>query len=305
MMMFGNSSIYIVKEWSSGFKEFRIVAAGKCVISEEQKTSGFDYSAAMKVSIDGEVLGKASAREGKFIAFAFRRYLPSGWHKLEIAFTNDIWEPEKGLDRNLLVKDVEVFNLLGKVTLRAKRGLEAKFFSGLYKLFYFRVLNDENKNELLRFFKKRFKIESMKDIIIAKGSDTQPLMREVEIGNLTKQAIFAPPPTKIKTKIKVPIDGIKLVFGFGVMQEAWDKAGDGVEFTVKLDTPQSEAEEVLFSKYINPKANESDRKWFQAEVDLRRFKGKEINLIFETKGSPVSPITPTVDNSYDWAVWSN
>jgi hypothetical protein len=145
----------------------------------------------------------------------------------------------------------------------------------------------------------------MKDIIIAKGSDTQPLMREVEIGNLTKQAIFAPPPTKIKTKIKVPIDGIKLVFGFGVMQEAWDKAGDGVEFTVKLDTPQSEAEEVLFSKYINPKANESDRKWFQAEVDLRRFKGKEINLIFETKGSPVSPITPTVDNSYDWAVWSN
>jgi hypothetical protein len=303
ILMLTNSSIYTVKEWQGGLKEFIISAAGKSLILESQKARDFDYSAAMRVSLDNQVLGEVFAEEDKFSTFTFRSFIPSGWHKLEIAFTNDIYEPQKGWDRNLLVKDVEVYSLLGNIYLKVKRGMEEKYLPGNYTLSYFRVLDDDSKNTLLLFFKRRFNIKSLRDIVL-KGYNIRSLMREVEINNLARQVIFAAAPTKIRIKAKVPADGIKFTFGFGIMQEAWDKPGDGVEFSVRLDTPEGSPEEVLFSRYINPKANEKDRKWFQGEVDLRRFKGQEVSLIFETRGSPISPITSFQDFSYDWAVWS-
>lgn len=303
MLLAANSHLYSVVELPAGLKEFKINAEGKCVIVRDKKIKDFDYSAGMKVSLDDKVLGEVFVEEGKIAPFTFNACVPPGWHKIEVAFTNDIWNPEKGWDRNLLVKDVEIFNLSGSVYLRIKKGMEEKFLSKNYSLSYFQALDDEEKNNLIYFFKNKFNVNNLKDIVL---NDNPPssLIKDVEINGLIKRAIFAPAPTKIKLKIKVPVDGIRLIFDFGIMEEAWDKTGDGVEFKVRLDTREDEPEDILFSKYINPKQNESDRRWFQGEVDLRRLKGKEINLIFETRGSPVSPITPTVDNSNDWAVWS-
>ena len=294
--------IYSVVELPSGLKEIKINAGGKCVIPPEKKVRDFDYSAGMQVSIDNKVLGEVFAEEGKITPFIFRKYLPSGWHKIEIAFTNDIWVPEKGLDRNLLVKDLEIYNILGAIYFKIRKEFAENFILKNYSLSYFRALDDDDKNNLIIFYKKRFNIDNLKDIVIT-GSGLKHLIKDVEIDRLIKRAIFAPAPTKIKARFKVPVDGIRLVFSFAVMPEAWDKTGDGVEFKVKLVTEAADTEEVLFSKYINPKANPEDRKWFEGEIDLRRFKAKEVVLIFETNGSVVSPITPTEDFSYDWAVW--
>lgn len=302
MFIAENAYIYSIIELPVGLKEFRINAASKrdCAIKAED----FDYSAAMEVRLDGGLLGVGSAKIDQVTPFSFNTYVSAGWHKIEIAFTNDIWQPERGWDRNLLVKDLEIYDLLGVVYLKVKKVIGKEILSGDYNLSYLRALNDSYKNDLIRFFKTRFNIENLRDIVINDFS-VYSIIKNVEINNLIRSAIFAPASTKIKSKIKVPIDGTRLTFSFGVMPEAWDKPGDGVEFRVRLDTRESEPEDILFSKYINPKSDDADRKWFQGEVDLIRFKGKEISLIFETRGSPVSPITPTQDCAYDWAVWSD
>lgn len=302
MFIAGNSSIYYVLEFSSGLKEFKVNAAGKRGVAEYDQD--FDYSPRLAVSLDGGVIGEAVAKEGEMRTFIFNAFIPGGWHKAEIAFTNDIWQPEKGWDRNLLVKDLEISDILGTVYLRIDKGLGEGFLNKNYSLSYLRALNDADKNELIGFFKKKFKVESLRDIV-TQDFPVKDLIREVGVNNLIKRSIFAPAPSKIMFKAKVPVDGIKLVFSFAVMEEAWGKPGDGVEFLVKAKASEAEPEDLLFSKYINPKVNEADRKWFQGEAVLRKYKGKEIILIFETRGSPVSAIRPNEDYAYDWAAWSD
>jgi len=300
--MASNSELYATMELPPGLKEFQIRAVAKSAL--EKRDESFDYSANMKVILDEREIGEASVKEGSFDSFVYKKYVPSGWHKLKIAFTNSVWDPDKGWDRNLLLKDVEVYELVGRVYIKMRKGLEDKFTKDNYSLSYCKALSDENSNNLLVFFKKRFNVASLKEILL-KDFPFSSLVNDVEINNLARSAFFAPAPTSLKFKIKVPFDGIILLFNFGVMEEAWDKPGDGVEFIVKLGKEGDSPEGILFSKYINPKSQPLDRQWFQGEVDLRRFKGREIELIFETRGSPVSPITNTQDYAYDWAVWSN
>ncbi|MCM8795457.1 MAG: hypothetical protein NC928_02030 [Candidatus Omnitrophica bacterium] len=304
MFIAANSNIYYVLELPAGLKEFKINAQAKRIIS--QYDPHFDYSAKMRVFLDGKIIGEATAEEEKMRPFIFNVFVPAGWHKIEIAFINDVWQPEKGWDRNLLVKDLEISDLLGTVYLKINKSLGETFLNKNYSLSYLRILNNPDKNELIRFFKNKFRVESFKDIVV-QDFPVSALIKEVAINNLIKRAIFAPAPSKIKLGTKVPIDGIRLVFSFGIMEEAWDKSGDGVEFIIKASVQNKEkkTEEVLFRRYINPKTNEGDRQWFIGEVDLRRYRGKNIELVFETKGSPVSPLNLTEDCAYDWAVWSD
>lgn len=304
IILYTNNGIYYNIDLAGGLKEFKINAGGRCFIPKEKRRKDFDYSAAMSVNIDGRVLGEVFAKEDEIKAFTFLSYLPSGLHTLSVTFINDIWNPEKGLDRNLFVKDIEIYNIVGEVYLKIRKGLEERYLSKDYNLSYFSILKEEFKNDLVSFFKSRFNIESLKDIVMEERN-VRTLVKNVQIAGLTKQTVFAPAPTKIKTKLKVPFGGIKMVFTYGIMDEAWNKGGDGVEFKVRLDTKENEPEVILFSKYINPKVNAEDRKWFQGSVDLSQFSRKEITLVFETVGSVVSPIKQDFDNSYDYAVWSD
>lgn len=301
ILLANTGKVYTRVELPSGLKEFRINAGGRSVISKKKRAEDFDYSAGMRFSIDGKIIAEVLAEEGRITPFIFREYLPSGWHKLEIAFINDIWRPEKGWDRNLLIKNIEVYDLKGVVYLKIKRHVQKKYLYRKYSLSYFRNLDDEDENNLIKFFKSRFKIKSLRNII-KQHSNIDALVKDVEIKGTTKKAIFSPAPTQIKLKVKVPIDGIKFSFGFGIMEEAWSMPGDGVEFVVRVDD-KKENRKILFSKYINPKVDIRDRKWHRGEIDLRRYRGKEIVLIFETRGSPAN--FSTLDNSYDWAVWSD
>ncbi|MCX7661931.1 MAG: hypothetical protein N2Z79_04525, partial [Candidatus Omnitrophica bacterium] len=248
--------------------------------------------------------GKAYADIDEVKTFTFRVYTSAGWHTLAVFFTNDAWEPEKGIDRNLLVKDIEIYDISPKGQLKIKKELEKNYSFSNLMLSYFKFLGEEYKNDLIKFFKLRFNIESLRDLMSGEYN-LEPLIKDIDIANLTKRAIFAPAPTKFKLKLKVPWDGIKFIFSYGIMPEAWNKPGDGVEFVVRLDTEEGRPQEVLFSRYINPKVNFEDRKWHLGEVDLRKFKGKEINLVFETKGSAISPVKPFDDYLYDYAVWSD
>lgn len=90
----------------------------------------------------------------------------------------------------------------------------------------------------------------------------------------------------------------KLEFGIGINQPAWDKPGDGVVFEIHIVDEESQ-DILIFSKYIDPKNNIEDRKWFDEEVDLNNFSGQEVSFVFKTTGGSKGNI------SYDWSGWSN
>jgi hypothetical protein len=56
---------------------------------------------------------------------------------------------------------------------------------------------------------------------------------------------------------------------------------------------------IVFSKYIDPKNNPCDRKWFDESVGLENWAGKDVILEFSTDGGPAGDI------SWDWAYWGN
>jgi hypothetical protein len=78
---------------------------------------------------------------------------------------------------------------------------------------------------------------------------------------------------------------------------SWDKGGDGVLFQIYVQEDGQPDRVQLFSKYINPKSNFSDREWQPIEIDLSEFAGKKIMLSLETGPGPAN------NADFDWAGW--
>jgi hypothetical protein len=98
--------------------------------------------------------------------------------------------------------------------------------------------------------------------------------------------------------IQVGADSI-LTFAIGMQEEAWDKGGDGVEFTVQVRKADAAPTKMLtlFSRYIDPKHNPDDRRWISTRIPLRRFADQAIQVVFRTSPGPMN------DSDSDWAVW--
>jgi hypothetical protein len=90
-----------------------------------------------------------------------------------------------------------------------------------------------------------------------------------------------------------------LRFGFGVAPEAWSQPGDGVEANLYVRDPDEPSLLYrVYNRYCDPKNNPDDRHWFDEEVDLSRWGGKTVEVIFEVLPGPAG------DEDYDWAGWS-
>ena len=89
----------------------------------------------------------------------------------------------------------------------------------------------------------------------------------------------------------------RLSFGIGINEPAWDKEGDGVLFEIILTDDKSQ-KHPLYSRYIDPKNNPDDRKWFDEVVDLKAFEGKNVSFTFKTSSGPKG------NKACDWAGWS-
>jgi hypothetical protein len=87
----------------------------------------------------------------------------------------------------------------------------------------------------------------------------------------------------------------KLAFDVALAPESWVLEGDGVTFAVYIVADGITQQ--VFSAYIDPKHNESDRRWHTYVIDLGAYAGKQVNIIFETN------VGPAGDYRYDWAGW--
>ena len=92
-------------------------------------------------------------------------------------------------------------------------------------------------------------------------------------------------------------EGARLQFGAGIHEFAWDHPSDGVMFEIKLVDQESKSTTV-FSQWIDPKNNLSDRRWFDRDIDLSRFAGQEITFHFKTTCGPAK------NADRDWSGWS-
>lgn len=111
-----------------------------------------------------------------------------------------------------------------------------------------------------------------------------------------KDVLFQHPPSKINYKLFVPKGPVALNFSISLSPQVWspDK-GDGVLFEITAE--DSKIKSKIFSKYIDPKNNATDRKFFQEEVDMADYSGRNITLSFIT--------SPGKSNLYDWAGWGD
>ena len=126
---------------------------------------------------------------------------------------------------------------------------------------------------------------------------------EFTINGDNRKVLFAHPAISTKDpSTTIAFKGIEvskgdvLRFGIAINPEAWDQPGDGVEFEVFVK--EKGATKTFFTKYIDPKNNPSDRRWFDEEVDLSPLSGRTVDILFRTSAGPRG------DVEYDWSGWS-
>src|SRR5688572_15212764 len=101
---------------------------------------------------------------------------------------------------------------------------------------------------------------------------------DANLNGETKKAIAIAPAvgSRVTFRVAVPDDGW-LSVSLGLKPEAWTQEGDGVLFYVGVS--DGRAYEQLFSQHVHPFANQGDRKWIPAMVDLSAYSGEEVDLI--------------------------
>ena len=67
--------------------------------------------------------------------------------------------------------------------------------------------------------------------------------------------------------------------------------------SIPVNGPRGETPEQIFATYIDPKQDESDRRWHPFVLDLDLYAGSPVTLTLETS------IGPAGDYRYDWAGW--
>ena len=107
-------------------------------------------------------------------------------------------------------------------------------------------------------------------------------MKDEKIAGETKRAIYVHPPTRITYRVTLPNNGWLRV-AMGVDEQAWDKDGDGVYFFIGIS--HAGKYEPLLEQRLDPHASRADRRWVPATLDLSRYGGQQVELIFNTRVS--------------------
>jgi len=111
--------------------------------------------------------------------------------------------------------------------------------------------------------------------------------------------LFQHPSSQVAYSLTLPPQST-LYFGYGMAPEVWSPGkGDGVEYNIYVQRPEEPYKLYrVFHRIIDPKNNPDDRRWFDERVDLSRFGGQTVKIIFEALPGPAG------NANYDWGGWS-
>ena len=122
------------------------------------------------------------------------------------------------------------------------------------------------------------------------------------VNGVMETAIYAPPlgvqPQVFTLRTMIPSTPSSLDFSIGLNPAVFSSdRGDGVNFYIAMIDSASETK--IFSKYLDPKQEPCDRRWFDESVPLNAWAGREVTIKFSTDGGPVN------NTAWDWAYWGN
>ncbi|MCY3024577.1 MAG: YfhO family protein, partial [Planctomycetota bacterium] len=120
----------------------------------------------------------------------------------------------------------------------------------------------------------------------------------VAVDGQTRGTIFMEPGNRARLAVKLSPNETFLRFAVQVDPQAWSLGvGDGTNFTVTVRDAAGDTQ--VYARYMDPKHNESDRRWADETVDLSRWRGQQITLFFAVDGGPAGDVRA------DWAHWAN
>lgn len=112
--------------------------------------------------------------------------------------------------------------------------------------------------------------------------------------------LFQHPSSQVTYSMELP-EQASLQFGLGMSPEVWTaERSDGAEYNLYVRT--AEEPEVLHQVYqrrIDPKNNPDDRRWFDERIDLSKYGGQQVEIIFEALPGPANNF------DFDWGGWSS
>ncbi|MCJ7446019.1 MAG: hypothetical protein MUO26_16115 [Methanotrichaceae archaeon] len=176
----------------------------------------------------------------------------------------------------------------------SSKGLFAESVASSFEIFNLYRLDNEN------FRSSRSLIKNFNGI---KTNLTVPYYRLdfKEISNMTKPSLYQHPLLSEEGQISfsnISIRDSTLKFSIALDPAVWSpEKGDGVIFNIYIS--KGGANNLIFSKYINPKQNPNERKWNEFMLNLSTYQTENATLIFSTLPGPVN------DNAYDWAYWGD
>lgn len=130
--------------------------------------------------------------------------------------------------------------------------------------------------------------------ITSNGRDRNRLLRVLSVGGQDALALYLTRPLSLQHEI-TPDEQIRyLLFQLALDPKVWDPAkGDGVLFEVTAR--QDGREELLYSRWVDPKNDPEDRRWVHGAVDLAPYLGQTVTLVLST--------SPGDGDAWDWAGW--
>ena len=101
----------------------------------------------------------------------------------------------------------------------------------------------------------------------------------LRLNDVVRRTWPAAPPSRLRYRLDLPRHA-RLNFACGIPMEHHGRPG--VEFVVKVVWDGRET--VLWSTLLNPLGTPAHRRWLPAEVDLSPYAGRNVELVFETRG---------------------
>lgn len=138
---------------------------------------------------------------------------------------------------------------------------------------------------------------------LAPGRENLVETRQFAIGGESKTVLYEHPPyDRLPWATEVTPDRRRLLFSIAMDPAVYDGShpicGDGVEFRLEARDPSGRIAS-LYDRYIDPKHHPAERRWIPEAVDLSRYAGQHIELLFTTTPGPVG------DTCMDWAGWGD
>lgn len=125
-------------------------------------------------------------------------------------------------------------------------------------------------------------------------------VEQLVINNSVRNVVLAHPRSKFDMPMTIPESPSTLDFSIGLNPGVFQPdRGDGVGFTIRILDNKNKDESLLYSKYIDPKNDPCDRRWFDESIPLDHWAGKEIILKFSTNAGPME------NANWDWAYWGD